>query len=229
MPEVSIITGKLLKSGCVPLDEMLGGGFEAGIITQVFGEAGSGKTNLCLQLAVKCVNEGKRVVYVDTEALSPERFRQIAGENAKNIAQNIIIYEPHSFEEQYSAIREIEKISAENIGLIIVDSATSYYRFGLEDQENSIRNRRELANQIGYLHSLARKRGIVVLITNQVYSDIQSGELKPIGGSTIGHMSKTIIEFKREEKNKRSAVLRKHRSRPDGISCEFSLTEEGIK
>ncbi len=208
---------------------MLGGGFEEGIITQVFGEAGSGKTNLCIQLAVKCVNEGKKVVFVDTEALSPERFRQIAGEDAKKIAQNIIIYEPHSFEEQYSAIREIEKISAENIGLIIVDSATAYYRFGLEDQEKSIRNRRELANQIGYLHSLARKRGIVVIITNQVYSDIKSGNLKPIGGSTIGHMSKTIIEFKREENNKRNAILRKHRSRPEGISCKFSLTGEGIK
>ena len=208
---------------------MLGGGFEEGIVTQVFGEAGSGKTNLCIQLAVRCVNEGKKVVFVDTEALSPERFKQIAGEDAKKIAQSIIIYEPHSFEEQYSAIREIEKISAENIGLIIVDSATAYYRFGLEDQENSIRNRRELANQIGYLHSLARKRGIVVIITNQVYSDIKSGDLKPIGGSTIGHMSKTIIEFKREEKNKRSAILRKHRSRPESISCEFLLTSEGMK
>jgi DNA repair protein RadB len=219
----------LLTSGCKPIDELLGGGFEAGVVTQIYGESGSGKTNLCLQLAVHCVKGEKKAILVDTEAISPERFSQIAGENAREIAQNIIIYEPHSFEEQYSAIHEIEKISAQNIGLIIVDSATAYYRFGLEDEEKSIRTRRELANQIGYLHGLARKRGIVVVITNQVYSDIGTGKLKPVGGSTVEHMSKTIIQLERTGENKRKANLLKHRSRPEGLSREFIITEEGLK
>ncbi|MCG7852494.1 MAG: AAA family ATPase, partial [Methanosarcinaceae archaeon] len=90
-----------LPSGCQPLDKLLSGGFESGIVTQLFGEAGSGKTNICLQLAVECVKSGRKVVFVDTEGISPDRFRQIAGDNAKEIAQHIIIYEPHSFEEQY--------------------------------------------------------------------------------------------------------------------------------
>ena len=46
---------KLLSSGCKPLDDLLGGGFERGIVTQVFGAAGTGKTNVCIQLAVECV------------------------------------------------------------------------------------------------------------------------------------------------------------------------------
>lgn len=208
---------------------MLGGGFEPGIVTQVFGESGSGKTNLCLQLAVRCVKGEQRVVFVDSEAISPERFRQIAGEDAKKIASSIIIYEPHSFEEQYSAIRQIEKISSENIGLIVVDSATAYYRFGLEDEENSIKNRRELAHQIGYLHGLARKKGFTVIITNQVYSDIATGDLKPIGGNTLEHISKTIIRFSREGNSKRRATLLKHRSRPEGINCAFTITPEGLE
>ncbi|WP_394325900.1 ATPase domain-containing protein [Methanosarcina horonobensis] len=107
---------KLLSSGCKPLDDLLGGGFERGIVTQVFGAAGTGKTNICIQLAVECVKQGQKVIFIDTEGLSPVRFKQIAGENAKEIARSIIIYEPLSFEEQYSAVREVERIAGENIG-----------------------------------------------------------------------------------------------------------------
>ncbi|MCD4703228.1 MAG: DNA repair and recombination protein RadB [Methanosarcinaceae archaeon] len=232
IPEHEVYTiNTQLPSGCEPIDKMLGGGFESGVITQIFGEAGSGKTNICLQLAVQCVRNGKKAVLIDTEAISPERFRQIAGEDAKEIAQNIIIYEPHDFEEQYAAVHEVEKICSENIGLIIVDSATSFYRFGLDDDETSIRNRRELANQIGYLHALARKYGLVVVITNQVYSDVNSGSHLPIGGTSLEHISKTIIQLERMESRagKRRAKLWKHRSRPEGEICEFTITGEGIR
>ncbi|MCR3884292.1 MAG: DNA repair protein RadB, partial [Methanothrix sp.] len=41
-----------LSSGCDGLDRLLGGGFEPGVITQIYGEAGTGKTNIILQLAV---------------------------------------------------------------------------------------------------------------------------------------------------------------------------------
>ncbi|WP_292486030.1 DNA repair and recombination protein RadB [Methanohalobium sp.] len=218
-----------LPSGCKPLDNLLGGGFETGIVSQVYGEPGSGKTNLCIQLSVECVKQGKKVIYVDTEALSPDRFKQIAGENSKEIAQNIIIYEPFNFEEQYSAIKDTEKISEENIGLIIVDSATAFYRFELENEDSSIQKRRELSNQIGYLHGLARKHSLSVVITNQIYTDASTGEVKPIGGSGIEHLSKNILQFECTGNNKRRAVLQKHRSRPEGETCEFMIGPDGLK
>ncbi|WP_048204585.1 DNA repair and recombination protein RadB [Methanococcoides methylutens] len=220
---------KQLASGCHPIDELLGGGFESGVVTQIFGEAGSGKTNICLQLAVECVKKGKKAIFIDTEGISADRFRQIAGENAKEIAQDIIIFEPHTFEEQYSAVRETEKISTENVGLIVLDSATAYYRFELDDDDSSIRTRRELSNQIGFLHSLARKRGIVVVITNQVYSDISTNTLKPIGGSGLEHISKTIVQLERTGTGRRRAKLWKHRSRPEGATCEFTITADGVR
>ncbi|HOA69460.1 MAG TPA: DNA repair and recombination protein RadB [Methanosarcina thermophila] len=220
---------KLLSSGCKPLDELLGGGFEKGIVTQIFGPAGTGKTNICIQLSVECVKQGQRVIYIDTEGLSPSRFRQIAGENAKEIAKSIIIYEPMNFEEQYAAVREVERIAGENIGLVILDSATSFYRFELEDDETSMKSRRELANQIGFLHALARKYGFAVVITNQVYSDIASGGVRPLGGSSLEHISKTIIRLEKTGEGTRRAILYKHRSRPEGSSAEFTITAEGIR
>lgn len=198
---------KLMPTSCKPLDELLGGGFEKGIVTQIFGAAGTGKTNICIQLAVECVKQGQKVIFIDTEGLSPVRFKQIAGENAKEIARSIIIYEPLSFEEQYAAVREVEKIAGENIGLVILDSATSYYRFELEDEETGIKSRRELASQIGFLHALARKHAFVAIITNQVYSNIISGGVRPLGGSFLEHISKTIIQLEKTGEGTRRAIL----------------------
>ncbi|MBN2109889.1 MAG: DNA repair and recombination protein RadB [Methanosarcinaceae archaeon] len=220
---------KQLSSGSQSIDELLEGGFETGIVTQIFGEAGSGKTNLCIQLAVECVRNGKKVIYIDTEAISPQRFKQIAGENAKEIAREIIIFEPTSFEEQYAAVKEIEKLISDRIGLIVVDSATAFYRFELDQDESSIRTRRELSNQIGFLHSIARKHKLTVVITNQVYSDVVTGTMKPIGGSGIEHISKTIVQLEKTGEGTRRARLWKHRSIREGSTCEFRITNEGIR
>ncbi|NJD78590.1 MAG: DNA repair and recombination protein RadB [Candidatus Methanoperedens sp.] len=221
-----------IPSGCVSLDNLLGGGFESGIITQLYGASGTGKTNICIQLAVECVKSGKKVIYIDTEGFSSERFSQIAGEEAKKIAGNIIIYEPASLEQQYSAILDLEKIINEKIGLIILDSAALFYRLGLihdDSSEENIALRRELVNQIGILHGMARKHGVAVVITNQVFKDVSSGELLPIGGNALEHLSKTIILLEKTGVSKRRATLRKHRSKSEGAYCDFMLTERGVE
>ena len=221
-----------LPCGCKCIDEMLGGGFECGIVTQLYGASGTGKTNICIQLAVECVRSGKKVIFIDTEGFSAERFRQIAGEDAKKIASDIIIYEPTNFEQQYSAIIDIEKLMNEKLGLIILDSAALFYRLGLTQDDSSEENlaiRRELVNQIGILHGIARKHGVAVVITNQVFKDITTGELCPVGGNAFEHLSKTIMLFEKTGASKRRATLRKHRSRSEGVYCDFMLTEKGAQ
>ncbi|MDP2841601.1 MAG: DNA repair protein RadB, partial [Candidatus Methanoperedens sp.] len=162
---------------------------------------------------------------------SAERFRQIAGEDAKKVAGEIIIYEPASLDQQYSAVLELEKIMSEKIGLIILDSAALFYRLGLsmdDSNEENMALRRELLNQIGLLHGIARKYVIAVVITNQVYKDVSTGELCPIGGNALEHLSKTIILLEKTGPSKRKATLRKHRSKCEGTNCDFLLTDKGV-
>lgn len=178
------------------------------------------------------MRQGKKVIFMDTEGFSADRFKQIAGEDAKKIASNIIIYEPASLEQQYSAIVDLEKIINEKIGLIILDSAALFYRLGLihdDSNEENIALRRELVNQIGILHGIARKHDVAVVITNQVYKDVSTGELLPIGGNALEHLSKTIILLERTGVSKRRATLRKHRSKSEGLYCDFMLTERGVE
>ncbi|MDP2840878.1 MAG: ATPase domain-containing protein, partial [Candidatus Methanoperedens sp.] len=59
-----------MSCGCKCIDDLLGGGFERGIVTQIYGASGTGKTNICIQLAVVTVHSGKKVVFIDTEGFS---------------------------------------------------------------------------------------------------------------------------------------------------------------
>ena len=145
-----------LPSGCQSLDLLLGGGFESGVITQIYGESGTGKSNIVLQLAVQAVARGFRVIFIDTEGFSAERFKQIAGPGAEEMAAKIMIFEPMSLEQQAIAIREASKIAGRDLGLIVLDSATSLYRVLLEADDNR-QVRRTLTVQLSECQEIARK------------------------------------------------------------------------
>jgi len=68
---------KRLLLNCNPLDRLLGGGVEEGTITEIYGEAGSGKTNFCLQATRECIASGEKVAYIDADGISIERLRQL--------------------------------------------------------------------------------------------------------------------------------------------------------
>lgn len=217
-----------LPCGCQSLDRLLGGGFESGIITQIYGEAGSGKSNIAQQLSIQAVARGFRVIFIDTEGFSPERFRQIAGEGAQQVAARILIFEPVSLEQQHSSIRDASRIAGRDTGLVVLDSATSLYRVLLESEDDRA-VRRNLSAQMAELQELARRRRIPVLITNQVYTDIETGRLRPLGGTALEHMCKAIVCLEKAGEGLRRARLVKHRSLPEGEAAGFRLTAKGLE
>ncbi len=214
-----------------PLDKLLNGGLECGAITNVYGEAGSGKTNIALLSTLSCIRKGKKVIYIDTEgSFSVERFMQIGG--SKEDLKHIIIFEPKTWKEQHERIKQLEElVKKENIGLIVIDSMVALYRLELSD-ENYTKINRELATQYSIISKLARSYGIPVLVTNQVYSKV-NGEiekLEVISNHIAKFWSKTLIELQRLDRaNHRRAILKKHRSLPEEKKIEFVIYEKGIK
>lgn len=217
-----------LPCGCNAVDLLLGGGFEAGIITQIYGESGTGKSNIAMQLAVQAVSRGLRVIFIDTEGFSGERFKQIAGPGAEEMAKKIMVFEPMSLEQQAIAIRESTRIAGRDLGLVILDSATSLYRVLLEAEDNRT-IRRTLNLQLSELQEMARRHRIPVVITNQVYTDIESKTLRPLGGKGLEHMCKAIILLEKRGEGLRRARLVKHRSAPEGTTADFRLTARGVE
>lgn len=217
-----------LSSGCEGLDRLLGGGFEPGIITQIYGEAGTGKTTIILQTAIGAVSRGLKVIFIDTEGFSVERFRQIAGDGAKEVGAKIVVFEPLNLEQQHASIRDATKIAGKEFGLLILDSATSLYRAAFEGEDNRP-VRRALAAQLGELQEMARRHRIPVVVTNQVYMEIETGNLRPLGGMAMDHATKTSIFLEKRGEGKRTARLMKHRSMAEGSTAELQITGRGVE
>jgi DNA repair protein RadB len=222
-----------LSTGCSALDDLLGGGLERGTVTQLYGAPGAGKTNVALSAVTEAVAEGGTAVFVDTEGLSVDRFEQVLSARVDDVeaaSSRVIVQAAHDFDEQTEAVRDVGDF-AERADVVVLDSATGFYRLRRTEDEESGDALRAVANQVTHLLSLARRNDLVVVVTNQVYSDPESDgdRVRPLGGHTLSHWTGTVVRLERFRGGKRRATLEKHRSRPEGEQARFQITDSGIE
>lgn len=220
-----------VSTGCGALDELLGGGFERGVVSQLYGPPAAGKTNVALSAAVGVAVNGGQALYIDTEGLSVDRFRQLietsADEPVEDVASKLIITDAVDFDEQQEAVRDAAAF-AEQVDLIVLDSATGFYRLQRGDDEHGGDSLRAVARQITQLLSLARKHDIAVVITNQVFTDPDSDRTRALGGHTLEHWTGVVVRLDRFRGGNRRATLEKHRSKAAGEQTTFEITDAGL-
>jgi DNA repair protein RadB len=218
-----------LPVACPPLDELLHGGVESGALTEFFGEAGSGKTNVCLQLARNAALAGRKTVFIDTEGVSLERLHQMSGEHYERVRSSVLFFEPYSLREQEAIIDKTVRLvaGAPDVGLVVMDSATLHYRIALGTGDD-VGGRRALAAQLHQLAGLARKRDIPVVFTNQVTTNLETDDLEPLGGQFVRHLAKAVVRLEKLSSGRRKATVLKHRAVAEGVTAEFRITSRGL-
>lgn len=220
-----VVSVNRIPTGCTTFDSLLGGGLEAGSVTLLYGEGGTGKTNICLQTAFLMAKSGMKTAYVDTEGLSADRIAQIYTD--PDAIKDLLIFQVHSFEEQTDRIQKVCRLSEANdkIGLVVVDSMTMFYRLHSDDM--AVRN--EFIKQTEMLLNAARMNDVAILLTSQVYTNIGSGSIECLGGHALHHNAKTIIRLDKRNNGRRTAVIVKHRSIPEGKFANYRIVETGIE
>lgn len=219
-----------IPTGVPSIDRLLGGGLEADSVTEIYGEGGSGKSLFCLDVATRVARDGRWVFYIDTEGVSVDRLRAIAGDGLEKLLKRFLLSTPKSLDEQGRAVATACALAREGkrpVGLLVVDSATFYYRLSLSgsDEDDA---RQALSLELADLVVTALETPVPVVITNQVWRSVTHGTLEPLGGSFLNHAAKTILRFDRLPGARRRAVLMKHRSLPEG-SAEFRITNTGLE
>ena len=221
-----------VSSGCEPLDDLLGGGFERGAVSQLYGPPAAGKTNIALSAAVGVAVAGGNALYIDTEGLSVDRFRQLidarTDERVETVASRLIITDALDFEEQREAVADAAEF-ADRVDLIVLDSATGFYRLNRAADEAGGDSLRAITRQITQLLSLARKHDLAVVITNQVYTDPDSDRVRALGGHTLEHWTGVVVRLDRFRGGNRRATLEKHRAKAAGETATFRITNDGIE
>lgn len=210
-----------------PIDKLFNGGIERGCITNFYGPPGSGKTQIAMVIASKLASKGMNVIYLDTESgFSFERLKQLCN-NYEEAIRKIILMHAYSWEEQKECINKISKIK--NANAVIVDSIVALWRLEI-NKENVFIINQELAKQLATLSKLASERSIPVIITNQVYSDLETGEIELSSRNVVKWWSKNLVELIHAGKpNHRIAIIRKARSAPEGRKVEFEIYEKGLR
>src|SRR3989344_2412274 len=129
-----------ITTGCKVFDEMLGGGFETGSISECFGEFGSSKTQIAHALAVNVQLPREKggadgmAVFIDGEStFRPERIKQFSealGLDSLEVLKNIKIARAFNSDHQMLVAEKVEDLIKEGlpIKLIIVDSLTAHFR-----------------------------------------------------------------------------------------------------
>lgn len=224
------------------IDDLLGGGFETQALVEVYGEFGSGKTQIGHQLAVNCtlpVEEGGLdgdVFYIDTEdTFRPERITQMArglGLEPDAVLGRIHVARAYNSAHQMLLVDEIKRLSRGlNVKLIIVDSLTSHFRAEYVGRGMLAERQQKLNRHLKELKQTADINNALVLVTNQVHSkpDAMWGDpTKPVGGHVLAHASTFRLYLRKAKGGRRIARLVDSPNLPDG-ECIYQVTEEGLR
>ena len=231
-----------LSTGSKILDELMGGGFETQSIIELFGEFGSGKTQIAHQLCVivqlpkeKGGMEG-HAFYIDTEnTFRPERIIQMAEAydlDSDEVLGKIHVARAYNSNHQMLLVEKVKELSKDvPAKLLVVDSLTAHFRAEYIGR-GALADRQQKLNR--HMHDLLRWSDLnngVVCVTNQVAAkpDAFFGDpTRPIGGHIVGHTATFRIYLRKSKGPKRIARLIDSPHLPEGEAV-FSVIDKGIR
>jgi DNA repair protein RadA len=207
-----------LKTGTL-IDEMVGGGFEAGASMLLFGEYGSGKTETCFTIAVLCPDT---VIFIDCEgSFRWSRIKEMCdarGLDYKVVFAKIKLFQPANWVELMMTLAQLPSPADEGIGkigVIIIDSLTKLFR-GIE-----FAGRQELQVKQPPIRELmitgteiAKAYECALIFTTQIYESPNASSFMPkwasfkaVGGASIEHQASYVMFLRRAQGNVRIARL----------------------
>jgi DNA repair protein RadA len=228
-------------TGSENFDGLLNGGFETQAITELAGEFGSGKSQVCHTLCVAASklikNDAGNIIFIDSEnTFRADRVHQIAEQRGLDplpILEKIYHCQVYSSEHLESVIDDLDKsIEQYNAKIVIIDSIISLHRAEFSGRGTLAERQQRLGKMLNKLRRYADIYNIAVVITNQVVSypdNVHPGfdSMKAAGGNIIAHGSTYRIFLRKSGKN-RVATMFDSPSQPYQ-NVKISISESGIQ
>ncbi|MBD3196042.1 MAG: DNA repair and recombination protein RadA [Candidatus Lokiarchaeota archaeon] len=236
---------EIFTTGSRELDRILGGGFQTGKLTEVYGPFKSGKTNLAHTIAVTVqLPKGKGGIggacaYIDTEnTFSRSKIQRIAQRfelDPKETLAKVYHARIYSSDHQDQMILKAETLCKNrNVRLVVVDSLMALLRAEYVGIGMLARRQGVLNNMIHALSRIAETYNAAVFLTNQVATQMKGmfSADDAIGGNIVAHGCHFRVMFKTKGFSSNSSLKRRAVivDAPDlpPEECEFFITNAGV-
>lgn len=188
-----------MTTGSLSLDTCIGiGGFPRGRFTLIYGPEGSCKTTTALSTSLKEIENGGKVLYMDTEnMLSFATIEQMLGKSVDR--SKFILIQPETAEQAFMIIEKA--ITSKEFTLIVIDTIAALEPQEEKDKEfdeNTMMATPRLMSKFFRRNAAdVKNANVAVLLLNQIRDDTKSymGGYKSTGGHALLHYSSVIIAF----------------------------------
>lgn len=213
-----------IKFNVESLDQLTEGGVDVGSITEIFGEAGSGKTQLAMQLALNCVLSmehgglGGKAIFISTDKHVPtKRLAEMAshletklGHDTK-LMDSIFALEFFEWIDLHPFVTEQLPRQLQNhpdVRLIVIDSVAGIFR----QETDYIQRASNMREVVQVLERLADIYNFAIITTNHVTAAPQVDESsKTI--ACLGHAWDSLVVTRMKVEK----------------TCEVSSSKEAIR
>ncbi len=174
----------MIPTGIKKLDVILNGGIKNGIITDIYGSAGTGKTQLAMQIAINSLLDGGKVLFHDTTGgFHPERMLEMM--KTKNcdssLLHNVQVARITNVSEQKQNLTKI--YDHNNFNLLIIDNIAELFLFEFFKEKQTLEKNISFMRYLHNLSLVAIQKNIPIVITNGIrnFDDIEKEILeKPL-------------------------------------------------
>jgi DNA repair protein RadA len=213
------------SSGSTVIDGLLGGGYGAGRLTEIFGRSNSGKSQLSMQAALFAARAGARSLYVDTEgAFRPERLEEMAkarGWEIEGLLERIVYMRCDSSSEQMETVRKMAaRTTTSSCRLVVIDTLTRNFSVELPGRSNLSTRQAALDVHLSEMARDAYLNGRAYLMTNRV--TFGTTHDIGIGGRTVDQLVHSSLLLERDAGRVRATLM------PRGESVLTQMGSAGV-
>ena len=228
--EVMISTGSTLLDLAISGGRVHGGGLPGGILVEIFGPAGSGKTVLLCEIAGGIQRAGGEIMFHDPEARLNKQFAAMFDMDIDKISYTT----PDTIPEVFGGVRKWQPESTSINGVLADSLAALSTNLEMDNDDGDkmgMRRAKEFSEELRKTARILVQRNLLLVCSNQIRETMNTvgPKYKPPGGEAIGFYSslrlRTIIVKKLKVKK---TVAGKDVERIVGITIEIEVSKSSI-
>ncbi len=227
---IMVSTGSTLLDLAISGGRVRGGGIPCGILVEVFGPAGCGKTILLCEIAGDVQRKAGEVMFHDPESRLNKQFAQMFDLDTNKINYTV----PDTIPEVFQSVRKWEP-NGELINAVFADSlaalSTELEMENKEGDKMGMRRAKEFSEELRRTCRILSQKNLLMVCSNQVRQSMETygPKYESPGGLAIGFYSSLRLRCNKPQKIiAKETIAGKLVTRVIGVETEIEVFKSSI-